>query len=217
MLNKKKADLKCMIVLFCNKKKVRTLHSCKTKKTIYMHWEALKTQKPAKFLRKSWRKRNLKLVYELVLILPSNRWVKQLFVKDSLGRNQEAIMEDNRYRIKSIIPYWEEELIYDHLSKKHIKYDTMMDYIKKVYNVAQIFTLNNKLFIQVDDEVRMFVNKNIDDAERLFELVKDDLLKINRTNFIFVKDITTYQRIQLYDFLVSKGYKRTELFRHYSY
>ena len=63
----------------------------------------------------------------------------------------------------------------------------------------------------------MFVNKNVDDAERLFELVKEDLLKANRTNFIFVKDSTTYQRTQLYDLLVSKGYKRTELFRHYSY
>jgi hypothetical protein len=63
----------------------------------------------------------------------------------------------------------------------------------------------------------MFGNKNIFDAERLFEIVKEDLLKRKIGNFIFVKDITTHQRKQLYNLLESKGYKRSELFRHYSY
>jgi hypothetical protein len=51
----------------------------------------------------------------------------------------------------------------------------------------------------------------------LFELIKSDLLKRKRGNFLFVKDITTHQRKLLYEMLESKGYKRTELFRHYSY
>jgi hypothetical protein len=63
----------------------------------------------------------------------------------------------------------------------------------------------------------MFGNKNIADTERLFEIVKTDLIKRDKRNFIFVKDITTYQRSLLYEMLEAKGYKRTELFRHYSY
>lgn len=213
----KNNDLKCKIVLFCNKKRIKTLHRNRKKENIYRYWELLKNQKPPRFIREYYAKRNVRAVYELVLIFPSNRWNKQLFVKDSLGRNQEALMEDNRYRIKTIIPYWFEEVIFDYSIKKHIKYDEMMNYITKIYNIAQIFTLNNKLFVQVDDEIRLFGNKNINDAERLFELVKEDLLKANRGNFIFVKDITTYQRSQLYDILVEKGFKRSELVRHYSY
>lgn len=63
----------------------------------------------------------------------------------------------------------------------------------------------------------MFGNKNLDDSDRLFAIIRDDLLKRKKSNFIFVKDITTHQRKLLYNLLVEKGYKRTELFRHYSY
>jgi len=51
--------------------------------------------------------------------------------------------------------------------------------------------------------------------EKVFELAL--ILKKKRGNFIFVKDITTHQRTLLYNMLESKGFKRRELFRHYSY
>ena len=49
---------------------------------------------------------------------------------------------------------------------RRISYDKMMEVILKVDDIAQIFTLNNKLFLQVENDVRMFGNKNIDDALR---------------------------------------------------
>ena len=93
----------------------------------------------------------------------------------------------------------------------------MIDQIKSIKDIAQIFTLNNKLFVQIDNDVKFFGNKNIPDTNRLFELVKEDIVKSKKGNYIFVKDITTHQRKQLYNLLESKGYKRSELFRHYSY
>ena len=93
----------------------------------------------------------------------------------------------------------------------------MMRYINTIQEIAQIFTLNNKLFVQVEDNIKMYGNKNIDDANRLFEIVRSELLRKEKKNFIFVKDITTHQRTLLYDLLENKGYKRIELFRHYSY
>jgi hypothetical protein len=134
-----------------------------------------------------------------------------------LGRTVEVVMEEKKHRIKEIIPYWMEELIYDFETKKRIRYHEMMDIILPIEEISQIFTLNNKIVLQYGEEVRMFGNKNIPDAERLFEIVKDDLLSRKRGNFIFVKDITTHQRIILYDMLIQKGFKRTELVRHYSY
>jgi hypothetical protein len=162
-------------------------------------------------------KRKQELVYEIALIFPNNRWATATYVKDSLGRNMEAEIEDDKFRIKEILPYWQEELIYDLQTKKRIRYHEMVEKILPITEITQIFTLNKNLFVQIEDDVKMYGNKNLNDADRLFELVKQDLLKKKKTNFMFVKDITTYQRKQLYKLLESKGFNRRELFRHYSY
>lgn len=187
------------------------------KNTVYEYWREFRTQKKPRYLKLYGNKRNQELIYELAMIFPNNRWATKTYVRDSLGRNVEAIIENDKFRIKEIIPYWEEELIYDFQSKKRIRYHEMIEQIKLVQDIGQIFTLNNKLFVQVENDVLLFGNKNINDTSRLFELVKEDLLKIKKGNFIFVKDITTHQRKLLYNLLESKGYKRSELFRHYSY
>jgi hypothetical protein len=205
------------VVLFCNKKKLKVLYKCQTRDAVYDAWHEFKTQKKPPFIKLQGGKRKRELVYELGLIFPNNKWAVKTFSKDDLGRNIEVKLSDNKFRIKEIIPYWREELIYDFDNKKRIRYHEMMDVILNVNDIAQIFTLNNKLFLQVEDNIRMFGNKNIADTERLFEIVKTDLIKRDKRNFIFVKDITTYQRSLLYEMLEAKGYKRTELFRHYSY
>lgn len=210
-------NAKYFIILFCNKKKVKILYKCMTKNTVYDYWHEFVTQKKPPFVKLQGGKRKRELNYELGLIFPNNKWSKPTYIRDELGRNVEAKMADTKFRIKELIPYWEEELIYDFESKKRIHYYEMMDIILKVDDIAQIFTLNNKLFLQVEDDVRLFGNKNIADANRLLDIVKEDLIKRKKGNFIFVKDITTHQRRQLYEMLEAKGYKRTELFRHYSY
>ena len=205
------------IILFCNKKKLRTLYRCQKKNTVYEYWHEFITEKKPPFIKLQGGKRKRELVFELGLIFPNNKWAIPTIIRDSLGRNVEAKMVDPKFRIKELIPYWDEELVYDLENKKRIRYHQMMEIILKVDEIAQIFTLNNKLFLQVEDNIRMFGNKNIADANRLFEIVRADINKRGKGNFIFVKDITTYQRSNLYTLLESKGYKRSELFRHYSY
>lgn len=185
--------------------------------TVYEYWREHKTQKPPRYRKVQGNKRKQELVYELALIFPNNRWATKTFVRDSLGRNIEAKIENDKFRIKEMIPYWEEELIYDFQIKKRIRYQQLLEQLETITDISQIFTLNNKLFVQVDNDVKLYGNKNINDANRLFELIKEDLLKKKKGNFIFVKDITTHQRKLLYNMLESKGYKRSELFRHYSY
>jgi hypothetical protein len=162
-------------------------------------------------------KRNKELTFELALVFPNNRWATTTWVKDSLGRNEPALIEGDKFRIKEIVPYWEEELIYDFQTKKRIRYHEMVNQITPISELAQIFTLNKNLFVQIENDVKMFGNKNLNDSQRLFDILKNDLLKKKKTNFLFVKDITTHQRTMLYDLLESKGFSRRELFRHYSY
>ena len=208
---------KYFIVLFSNKKKVKILYRCMKRTTVYEYWREFKTERKPPFVKMQGGKRNQELIFELALIFPNNRWATNPWVKDSLGRNQEAKIEGDKFRIKEIVSYWEEELVYDFQTKKRIRYHEMMEYINSVTDIAQIFTLNKNLFVQIENDVRMFGNKNKFDAERLFEIVREDLVKRKRGNFIFVKDINTHQRTLLYNLLESKGFKRTELFRHYSY
>ena len=211
-------NYKYFIILFCNKKKKKVIHKSAKRSTINEIWYELRTQRKPPYVKTNSGKQRTDLNFELVLIYPNNRWAVKTYVKDELGRNLEAkIINNDKQRIKEVIPYWEEELVYDFESKKRIRYHEMMNYILSVSDIAQLFTLNNKLFVQVENDVRMFGNKNLSDTDRLFEIVKEELLRKKRKNFIFVKDITTHQRRLLYDLLVSKGFKRSELFRHYSY
>lgn len=208
---------KYFIVLFCNKKRKKILYRCMRRTTITEYWNQFKTKVKPPFVKIQGGKRKQEKIFELALIYPNNRWVTSVYVKDSLGRNVEAKIENDKFRIKEIIPYWEEELIYDFQIKKRIRYYQLLSQILPVSEIGQIFTLNNKLLIQVEDSIKLFSNKNPTDAERLFEIIKSDLLSKKRQNFIFVKDVTTHQRKLLYDMLEKKGYKREELSRHYSY
>ena len=210
---------KYFIVLFCNKKRTKVLYKCMQRTTVYEHWREFKTQKKPPFVKLQGGKRKQELLFELVLVFPVNRWNKDstVYTKDSLGRNQEAKIEGDKFRIKEIIPYWQEELIYDFSTKKRIRYHEMMEYILKIKEIAQIFTLNNKLFVQVENNIMVFGNKNLTDAQRLLEIVRGDLLDRKRGNFIYIKDVSTQQRHVLYDMLEARGFKRTELVRHYSY
>lgn len=210
---------KYSIVLFLNKKQVKIMYQCNNKKTIYKHWREYKKIKPPRFPQEQVGKRKRPANYELGLVFPMNRWVPEdrFFVRDSIGRLVEALIDDETRRIKELIPFWEEELIYDYENKKRIPYESFLEIAMEVEGISQLFTLNNKLFIQTDDNIRMFGNKNINDAQRLFEITREDLIYNRKGNYIFVKDLSTPQRTNLYDLLESKGYKRTELFRHYSY
>lgn len=209
---------KYFIVLFCNKERLKVMYKSARYSTIKPIWDELRTQEKPKFLKMVSGRSRSQQNYELGLIVPMTKNVKsKTYVKDDLGRNLEAKTNCEKQRIKTIIPYWREEHIYDFDNKKRIRYYELMKYINGIEEIAQIFTLNNKLFVQIENEVRMFGNKNIQDASRLFDIVREELIGKNKGNFIFVKDITTQQRVHLYDLLVSKGYKRKELIRHYSY
>jgi hypothetical protein len=185
--------------------------------TVTEYWHEFKTERKPPFVKLQGGKRKQEQIFELGLVFPNNRWATKTYVKDSLGRNIEAKIEGDTYRIKEMIPYWKEELIYDFQTKKRIRYHEMVNQIEPISELAQIFTLNKNLFVQIENDVKMFGNKNLNDSQRLFDILKNDLLKKKKTNFLFVKDITTHQRTMLYDLLESKGFNRRELFRHYSY
>lgn len=215
----KKKKRKYQIILFCNKKRKKLFYQTINITAIRDLWYELKTEKKPRYVKEYGGKRNQKLDFELGLIYPDNRWAKNKTVtkRDEFGRLHDVGVDIKGYRLKEMIPYWQEEKIYDHDNGKHIRYHELLEIFNDVTEISQIFTLNTKLFLQIEENIRMFGNKNLNDSDRLFDILREDLLKNKKGNFIFVKDMTTQQRKTLYNLLEKKGYKRTDLFRHYSY
>ena len=83
--------------------------------------------------------------------------------------------------------------------------------------LIQLFTLNNKIIIQKDENVNIFSLKNIDDTNRFISLIKNEMINNNKVNCLIVQDYDTIQRKQLYKLLTRKGFKRSFLYKHYTY
>lgn len=216
-MNKTPPKYKYHIILYCNKKKVKLVYQSVGMEATMKVWKKMKSTKQPPYVMTNKGKSRTKTTIELALIFPSNKQASKTYTKDSLGRTVEAIIDDKDKRIKEIIPYWREELVYDNTNKKRISFAKLIDYITSIHDFGQIYTLNNNLFVQVDDNIRLFGNKNIDDTLRLFNAVKNELGRLKIGNFMFIKDISTHQRKLLYDILEAQGFKRTKLFKHYSY
>lgn len=210
-----------MIVLFLNGDKKKVLYKSNKRTTINEFWRECKTQKKPLYCAEVRGRARTVLNFELALIYAKNRWSPEddkFYKKDGMGRNQPINLNNaDEYRVKDVIDWWEPEKIYDFQQKKHIFFEEMFSIIEKITELSQIFTLNNKVFVQIDDDVTVYKNKNVKDTGRLFSILRSELLKKKRNNFIFVRDVTSYQRKMLYKFLENKGFSKNELFRHYSY
>jgi hypothetical protein len=217
MAKNRKTTFRYFIYLFRNKEAFKLLHKSAKKETILDKWFEFKTQKPPLFLKENNGKKRTILKNELVLIYPKNYRKKPIFDKDELGRLIELKLNNENYIIKEKIPYWEEELIYDFDIKKRIRFHEVMEYIETIHEICQIYKLNNKVVIQTDEMIKLYGNKNLSDSNRLFNLIMEQLLIKKKINFLFSRDVSTSQRVQLYDILEKRGYSRKLLFRHYSY
>jgi hypothetical protein len=210
-----------MVVLFLNGAKKKVLHKTNNRLNIHEFWRECKTQKRPLYCAEVRGRARTVLNFELALIYPKNRWSPaddKFYKKDGMGRNQPINLNNaDEYRVKEVIDWWEPEKIYDFQQKKHIFFEEMFGIIEKITELSQIFTLNNKIFVQIDDDITVYKNKNLKDTSRLFNILRSELLNKKRKNFIFVRDVTSYQRKMLYKLLEGKGFSKNELFRHYSY
>ena len=81
----------------------------------------------------------------------------------------------------------------------------------------QVFTLNNKLIIQNEDNFKLFSLKTVSDASRLIDIIEFDVLNVGRSDCLFVRDRDTVQRKQLYTLLEGAGFDRVLLRKQYTY
>jgi len=150
---------------------------------------------------------------ELCLLERKTNKTTPFFIRDEFGRNQKIDLDDPNYQIIKIENYKEPELIFDFQNKKKI---TIENFIKKYLsedNLKMISKLNNKIIVQNDEQLSLFVLKNDEEVHRLFDELLDHFKNIKKYDCMFVRDLDVAQRKYLYNFLTQKGINIDYLYR----
>ena len=205
---------KYKIVLFKNGERNKVFFSSNNKKSILNKYNKLIGEKKPKFITEYISRK--RVMFELSIITTETS-KESIFVKDEMGRNKKITLGESNYNLIKLLPYWKEEMIYDHHTKNKINFNDLIQTYLNSKDFKQVFTLNNKLVIQKDEIFNLFSLKTISDATRLLKIIELDFLDNGRYDCLFVSDTNTVQRKQLYDLLVGVGYKREFLRKQFTY
>jgi hypothetical protein len=197
------------VIIFKNNKKRKILKSFVREQKAIEFYEK-KVKESSKILFEKQFENGSKCNYKIILTSKTCE-VEQLYYMDEIGRNVSINpkISDNLY-IKKIDMFNIEEKLYDVQDNKKI---TFHKFVKKYLDkdkTIMLSKLNNKVVVQEDDNYSLFSLKTEDDCERFLRIVES---KVEKKNFIIVRDFTSPQRKYLYDLLVGKGYDIDFLYR----
>lgn len=198
--------------MFKNNKKKKLIKKYKTKKkAISSFFLLVEENKKIKFYKKFENSESCK--YYISLITNEEKVQKSLFLVDELGRNKPINLESSEYIFLEISEFMMEEKIYDWSTNKKITYKELFDLYLENKNLKNIFTLNNKLCVQIDEKINLFSLKNEFDSKRLLETIEMDFFENGRNDAIFSKDLSTTHRKWIYNLLKNNGFDLKRLYR----
>jgi len=151
--------------------------------------------------------------YELGLITNQKKIQDSLFLTDELGRNVAVNLENPDYVFTKISKFKIEELIYDWQDRKKITLKEFISKYCKLKDLKNIFSLNNKICVKIDESVAVFSLKDSDESHRFIEVLEEYFYQNNRNDAIFVKDVSSTQIKWIYDFLNKKGFDKKRVYR----
>jgi hypothetical protein len=207
-------DKKYKIILLQDGIQRKTYFQTNVRKTVYERFRSLEEIEQPNFTTKYVKRKVCQFELGMFSLTVPNY---NIYTKDSLGRNTLRNMSIGDYHLIKIIPYWVEERVYDHNTKKRVMFNDVLEKYLGDRKLKQIFSLNNKTVIQKDEEFFLFSHKNVDDSNRFLESIRNFMVKNKRYDCLIVPDYDTIQRKQLYDILESKGFNREFLYKHYTY
>jgi len=206
---------KYKIVLFRNGERNKVFFSSNSKKSILKKYSQLIEEKKPKFITEYVSRKKVMFELGLVTLLDTEN---DVYSKDELGRVKKVGLGNSEYNILKMVPYWKEELIYDHTTKSKITFiNLLFTYLSDSNSFKQVFTLNNKLIIQNDDIFNLFSLKTVADCLRLLAVIELNFIDKGRFDCLLVADTSTVQRKQLYDLLEKQGFSREFLRKQYTY
>ena len=201
-----------LVVLFKNKKRKKIIKSFVRKNYAENFFkERIKESEQVKFNVEVENSENCN--YEIGLLSLIDDKQIPLFVQDDFGRNVKINLEDSDYKITKIEQYNIPEKIQDWQKNKRITYDDFFNHYFKDKELKNVFTINNKVVIQKDDNLNLFTLKNNNESKRFLKILQEDLVSQKRADGIFVTDNDTVQRKYIYDLLEKYGIDRKKLYR----
>ena len=198
--------------MFKNKKRKKIIKSFIKKNTAELYFKKICEQSDkVKFNVEV--ENSLDVTYEVGLLCKNIDTQFQLFSQDDIGRNIRVALEDSDLQIIKIHRYRVPEKLHDWSTNKRITYD---EFFKKHFTnkeLKNVFTVNNKIIVQRDEQTSVYSLKNIEESKRLLMLLQDEFVSLKRADAIFVKDMDTIQRKYLYEHLEKLGIDKKRLYR----
>jgi hypothetical protein len=205
-------DDQYIIVLFKNRVRKKIVKKFKTSKRSLLFYNNLLLQSESIVFNKQ-TENGFTTKYEIALLEKNKNNLFPFYMTDEYGRNVKIDLEDNEYSVVKISPYNIEELIQDYEKKSRISLGVFMKNYLSNDGIKMISKLNNKIIVQNDQKINLFVLKSDDDASRFIDQLSSHFLNIKRYDCMFVKDISTAQRKYLYDLLIEYGFPKDFLYR----
>lgn len=198
------------IILFKNKNKKKLLKKYSSKKKSVEKYFDLINNNNVKF--EVMYENGIKSDYEIALVCVNCDEDLELFSTDSIGRNILIESDDNNVKFLKISNYLIEEKIQDYQQKKKITIDSLCSTYLKDTNLKNIFTLNNKLFIQNNEIINCFVTKNEYDSIRLLNTL-EYMMSESGKGFISMQYKSSSDKKYIYNILEDYGFDKKFLYR----
>lgn len=202
-----------LIVLFKNKIKKKIINKFKTHKKSDDLFITLSKQSNDVIFEKKYINGD-ECSYELAILEKSPDTFLPVYLKDELGRQIKVNLDDGDYTITKIITYKIEETLLDvTLNKKINSHEFIKLYLDPV-GFKLMSKLNNKIIVQNDDKVNLFILKNEYDSSRFIESISNKFMSEKRMDCMFIKDCSTPQKKSLYNLLINQGFSKDYLLRY---
>jgi hypothetical protein len=204
-----------IIVLFKNKKKKRIIKKFVTLSRAKKYFKQLSLDSNDVIFEVLVENGN-ECNFELALIEMATNQSSPVYLTDDFGRSVKVKLEEEGMSMLEIVPYKEEELLYDVKKKTKI---TSQEFIKRYLKgdgLKMVSVLNNKVILQKDEEIDLFSLKNELECSRFVECISKHFFKIKRGDCLFIQDCSSPQRKYLYSLLESNGFDKKVLYRKFT-
>lgn len=204
-----------LIVLFENKVRKKIIKKYITFKKANNFYEKLISESSNVIFRKEVVN-NENSVFEIGLVELSSKQLLPIYVTDEMGRNIKVKLDNEDMTLVKISPYNLEETIFDTTKNKKINTQELISKYLKKDGIKLVSSLHNKIVVQNNDIINLFVCKSDVEADRFLDSLSYYFFKIKRGDCIFVKDSSQAQRKELFTLLEKNGYSKRKLYRKFT-
>jgi hypothetical protein len=204
-----------IVVLFKNKIRKRIIKKFITFKKAKLFYDRLITESDSVIFDVQFEN-GKESNFELGIVELSKNKLLPIYLTDEMGRSIRVKLDEDNMTLSQISQYKKEELLYDVQTKKKITTQEIIKKYLKGDGLKMISVLNNKIVLQIEEEVLLFSLKSESESSRFVDCLSLHFFKTKRGDCLFIKDYSSAQRKYMYNLLESKGVDKKILYRKFT-